>query len=95
MDGLLNISFDEYTSLSISIPTKEEQDQIVLYFSHLDRLLSLHRQKLEKLQSLKKAMLDQMFPSTSKARESEGSEKNKEPEEAASITPYDTKAPTR
>ncbi len=62
MDGLLNISFDDYTSLSISIPTKKEQNQIVLYFSQLDRLISLHRQKLEKLQSLKKAMLEQMFP---------------------------------
>lgn len=40
----------------------DEQSLIGQYFSHLDRLISLNRQKLEKLQSLKKAMLEQMFP---------------------------------
>lgn len=49
-------------NLQIAIPTLIEQQQIGQFFSHLDRLISLHRQKLEKLQSLKKAMLGQMFP---------------------------------
>lgn len=49
-------------NLQIAIPTLIEQQQIGQFFSHLDRLISLNRQKLEKLQSLKKAMLGQMFP---------------------------------
>lgn len=87
-----SISYDEFLTLSFLFPSKEEQAKIAQYLESIDRLLSLHRQKLEKLQSIKKALLGQMFPSTSRARESERSEKNTEPEQAAPAASYDTKA---
>ena len=62
MDGLLNISFGEYTSIPILLPRKDEQDKIAGYFSNIDHLITLHQRKLEKLQNIKKAMLEKMFP---------------------------------
>ena len=50
MDGLLNISFDEYTSVSVLLPSAEEQDRIADFFHHLDNLITLHQRKLKKLQ---------------------------------------------
>ena len=45
MDGLLNISFDEYTSLSVLLPGTEEQDRIAEFFRQLDNLITLHQRK--------------------------------------------------
>lgn len=45
MDGLLNISFDEYTSVSVLLPKKKEQDQIADFFSQLDNLITLHQRE--------------------------------------------------
>ena len=61
MDGLLNISFDEYTSVSVLLPGTEEQDRIADFFRHLDNLITLHQRELEKLQNIKKSMLEKMF----------------------------------
>lgn len=57
-----NISKNKVMELFILLPALEEQYLLGQCFSLLDRLLSLHRQKLEKLQAIKKAMLGQMFP---------------------------------
>ena len=61
MDGLLNISFDEYTSVSVLLPGTEEQDRIADFFRHLDNLITLHQRELEKLQNIKKSLLEKMF----------------------------------
>ena len=47
MDGLLNISFDEYTSIPVMLPRKDEQDRIAEYFKNLDHLITLHQSKAE------------------------------------------------
>lgn len=47
MDGLLNISFEEYTSIPIMIPRREEQDSIADYFRMLDKIITLH-QRMQK-----------------------------------------------
>lgn len=62
MDGLLNISFEEYTAIPISLPQKAEQDRIADYFRSLDCLITLYQRKLEKLQNMKKSCLQKMFP---------------------------------
>ena len=61
MDGLLNISFDEYTSVSVLLPGTEEQDRIADFFRHLDNLITLHQRKCEKLKNIKKSLLEKMF----------------------------------
>ena len=62
MDGLLNISFDEYTSVSVLLPGTEEQDRIAEFFRQLDNLITLLQRKYEKLQAFKVSMLEKMFP---------------------------------
>lgn len=61
MDGLLNISYEEYTTLTIQLPEKEEQERIADYFKSIENIISLCQQELEKLQSLKKGLLEKMF----------------------------------
>jgi type I restriction enzyme, S subunit len=46
----------------IVLPKREEQTKIGEYFRELDRLIELHQRKHEKLLTLKKAMLQKMFP---------------------------------
>ena len=62
MDGLLNISFDEYTSIPITLPDIEEQSRIADLITKLDNLITLHQRKLDQLKKLKKYFLQNMFP---------------------------------
>ena len=62
MDGLLNISFQEYTSIFIRCPIRKEQDKIAKLIKSLDHLITLHQRKLEKLKIIKKSMLENIFP---------------------------------
>ena len=45
----------------IALPDKEEQERIGLFFANLDNLITLHQRELEKLQNIKKSMLEKMF----------------------------------
>ena len=45
----------------ILFPQTEEQNKIGLFFSNIDKLITLHQSKLEKLQNLKKAYLNEML----------------------------------
>ncbi len=62
MDGLLNISFEEYKSIFVAFPSIAEQDQIATYFRHLDHLITLHQRKCDELKEVKRFMLQNMFP---------------------------------
>ena len=47
--------------MSILFPQIKEQEQIGFFFRSLDNLITLHQRKLEKLQNIKKAFLNEMF----------------------------------
>ena len=61
MDGLLNISFDDFMNIAIIIPTIAEQQAIGFYFSNLDNLIVAHQDKISQLEILKKKLLQDMF----------------------------------
>ena len=61
MDGLLNISFDEYTSVSVLLPGTEEQDRIADFFRHLDNLITLHQRKCVFLFGFFQAFISMIF----------------------------------
>lgn len=61
MDGLLNISYEEYTTIKIKLPEKDEQDKIEAFFKNMENLIQFSRQELDKLQSIKKALLEKIF----------------------------------
>jgi len=46
----------------VAMPKKEEQTKIGNYFQQLDHLITLHQRKCEEMKTLKKYMLQKMFP---------------------------------
>ncbi len=56
------IARESFENMPISVPSKEEMIKIGQYFDNLDRLITLHQRKLEKLQAIKSAYLKEMFP---------------------------------
>lgn len=53
---------EDWKKRNVRIPDLTEQTRIGKYFRELDRLISLHQRKHDKLVALKKAMLQKMFP---------------------------------
>lgn len=50
-----------FSKMEFKVPCLEEQKKIGTYFKHLDHLITLHQRQLEKLQNIKKSMLEKMF----------------------------------
>ena len=46
----------------VDVPKYEEQKVIASYFCNIDRLITLHQRKCEEMKTLKKYMLQKMFP---------------------------------
>ena len=67
LDGLdevisrYNISKIQAMEIEIPLPNLEEQKLIGRYFKDLDNLITLHQHKLNKLQNIKKSLLNKMF----------------------------------
>lgn len=61
-----NISQSVLNNLNLFIPKKDEQSKIGLIFSELDKCITLHQCKLEKLKLTKKALLQKLFPKNGK-----------------------------
>ncbi|HEM5299539.1 TPA: restriction endonuclease subunit S [Streptococcus suis] len=55
------ISLNKIRHLDIAFPSLPEQKAIGTFFSTLDRQITLHQRKLEKLKNLKKALLNELF----------------------------------
>ena len=56
------INKNEIAKVMMPYPKRNfEQQQIGEFFSKLDNLITLHQRKIEKLQTIKKAMLEKMF----------------------------------
>ena len=47
--------------IELTLPSLPEQQEIGTYLKHLDNLITLHQRELEKLQNIKKSMLEKMF----------------------------------
>ncbi len=51
----------DINELEVKVPKHDEQSKIGLVFSNIDNLITLHQRKYEKLQNIKKALLQKMF----------------------------------
>ena len=60
--SVVHIHNEEIRNLRVPFPIKVEQNKIVEYFFNLDHLITLHQRKCEETKSLKKYMLQKMFP---------------------------------
>ena len=56
-----NLNKSDLDDQDVYVPENTEQMVIGQYFSQLDHLITLHQRELEKLQKIKKAMLEKMF----------------------------------
>lgn len=59
---MTTIGQSDIAVVEVALPEPTEQTQIGGYFRGLDRLIGLHQRKHDKLVTLKKAMLQKMFP---------------------------------
>ena len=59
--SIKGITKDELLAKNIMVPRYAEQQQIGVFFKQLDLLITLHQRELEKLQNIKKSMLEKMF----------------------------------
>ena len=57
-----SVRYEMIADMDIAMPTVPEQERISNYFTALDNLITLHQRELEKLQNIKKACLEKMFP---------------------------------
>ncbi len=60
--SVVHIHNSDIQEVSISYPTRTEQDQIVAVFRNLDSLITLHQHKCDQLKEVKRFMLQNMFP---------------------------------
>ena len=58
----MKVSAENALKGPVCFPSRIEQESISAFFSVLDNLITLHQRKYDKLQVLKKAMLEKMFP---------------------------------
>jgi len=56
-----SLNSDNIKNAEVKVPTTAEQVQIGDFFRQLDNLITLHQRELEKLQNIKKSMLEKMF----------------------------------
>ncbi|MFL2076085.1 restriction endonuclease subunit S [Marinilactibacillus psychrotolerans] len=59
--SVVHIRNSDLKEVNLSYPKINEQSKIGSFFEHLDKTISLHQQKLDKLSLLKKAYLKKMF----------------------------------
>ena len=60
--GLPFLSYEQLNKIDVDYPLeKEEQNKISILFKNIDNLITLHQRKVEKLNNIKKSMLEKMF----------------------------------
>ena len=60
--GQWRIHESDFLKIEIPVPSVVEQRKIGAYLDQLDRLITLHQRKYDKLTNVKKSMLGKMFP---------------------------------
>ena len=60
-DGRTNYNLGDYQKLVVPLTSVDEQRKIARFILNIDNLITLHQRKLEKLNNLKKSMLEKMF----------------------------------
>ena len=60
--SVTNLYFEKLKNIEVSFPSIPEQEKIASYFENFDNLITLHQRKCDEVKSLKKYMLQKMFP---------------------------------
>ena len=59
--GQWKIHEEDFLKIEVMVPSLEEQRRIGSFLDNLDHLITLHQSELEKLQKIKKSLLERMF----------------------------------
>ncbi len=90
--SIVHLQNSDIKETTLIYPQRKEQSRIGSFFKKLDKLITLEQQKYDKLQTLKKAMLEKMFPKEDadipeiRFKEFEGGWKDKKLSEITTIT---------
>ena len=60
--SVTNLYFEKLKNIDVSFPSIPEQEKIAAYFENFDHLITLHQRKCDEVKTLKKYMLQKMFP---------------------------------
>ena len=60
--GVPTLNRNDVHDALVYVPNLDEQKKLAAYFNSIDHLITLHQRKYERLQVIKKAMLEKMFP---------------------------------
>ena len=66
MDGLLNISFEDYMSVTIHLPSPSEQKHIADFLQKIDERIAAQEKLLASLKKYKRGLLNHIFSAISK-----------------------------
>lgn len=61
MDGLLNINYESFINIKLTVPCENEQTKIGNFFKQLDEIITLQQKELSNLKEMKKRLLQLMF----------------------------------
>ena len=61
MDGLLNISFEDYMSITVSLPSSEEQKHIADFLNKLDERIKAQERLVSSLKKYKRGVIQRVF----------------------------------
>ena len=61
MDGLLNISYEDYTNIKLNLPRYEEQEKIASFLTLIDKKIEKQKELIELLKKYKRGLLSQIF----------------------------------
>lgn len=59
--SVVHIHNSDIQTVEVGIPVQAEQESISQFFEKVDRLITLHQRKLEKLRNIKKSFLEKMY----------------------------------
>ena len=67
MDGLLNISFEDYMSVTLHLPSSTEQKHIADFLKKIDERIAAQEKLLASLKKYKRGLFNQIFSAISKS----------------------------
>ena len=74
MDGLLNISYEDYTNIKLNLPRYEEQKKIASFLTLIDKKIEKQKELVELLKKYKRGLLSAIFSQKLKFKDDNGND---------------------
>ena len=72
MDGLLNISYEDYTNIKLNLPRYEEQKKIASFLTLIDKKIEKQKELVELLKKNKRGLLSAIFSQKMRFKDDNG-----------------------